>query len=231
VVVSKGCVVGRDTILGAGSVLMPEAKVGERCLLYPQVVVREDCEIGDRVILHPGVVVGSDGFGFAFDHGRYHKVPQVGSVVIGDDVEIGANACIDRATTGTTTIGTGSKIDNLVQIGHNVELGENVIVVAQVGISGSTRVRRGATLAGQAGIVGHIEIGEYAVVGSQAGVTKSVPAHTQVSGYPAQPHATARRIHALTMRLPLLVDRLARLEQRLAALEEERSAHHVRSGG
>jgi len=230
-VIDEGAVVGDDCVLMAGAYVGSGARLGADTWLFPHVVVREACVLGDRVTVHSGTVIGADGFGYVRDGDIYHKVPQVGNVVIGDDVEIGANSCIDRATTGTTTIGSGSKIDNLVQIGHNVELGENVIVVAQVGISGSTRVRRGATLAGQAGIIGHIEIGEYAVVGSQAGVTKSVPAHTQVSGYPAQPHATARRIHALTMRLPLLVDRLARLEQRLAALEEERSAHHVRSGG
>jgi UDP-3-O-[3-hydroxymyristoyl] glucosamine N-acyltransferase len=231
VVVEEGATVGEDCVLMAGAYVGPGARLGRETWLYPHVVVREDCVLGDRVTVHSGTVIGADGFGYVREGEIYHKVPQVGNVVIGDDVEIGANVCVDRATTGTTVVGSGTKIDNQVQVGHNVELGENVIVVAQVGISGSTRVGRGATLAGQAGIGGHLEIGEFAVVGSQAGVTKSVPAHTKVSGYPAQPHATARRIHALTMRLPLLVDRLAQLEQRLAALEEERSAHHVRSGG
>jgi UDP-3-O-[3-hydroxymyristoyl] glucosamine N-acyltransferase len=231
VVIEKGAKIGDDCVVMAGSYVGRRARLGDETWLYPRVVVSEDCVLGARVTIHPGTVIGADGFGYVRDGDVHHKVPQVGTVLIGDDVEIGANACIDRATTGTTVIGAGTKIDNLVQVGHNVEMEENVIVVAQVGISGSTRVRRGATLAGQAGIVGHIEIGEFAVVGSQAGVTKSVPPHTQVSGYPAQPHSVARRIHALTMKLPQLVERLSRLEQRLQALEEERSAHHVRSGG
>jgi UDP-3-O-[3-hydroxymyristoyl] glucosamine N-acyltransferase len=230
VVVESGAEIGDEAVLMANAYVGPGARLGRESWLYPNVVVREECVLGERVVVHPGTVIGADGFGYVKDGGTYHKVPQVGTVVIGDDVEIGANACVDRATTGTTTVGSGTKIDNLVQIAHNVTLGENVIVVAQVGISGSTRVERGATLAGQAGIVGHITIGEGAMVGSQAGVTKSVPPHTQVSGYPAQPHALARRIHALTMRLPQLVERLQDLEKRLRALEEDRSADHIRSG-
>jgi UDP-3-O-[3-hydroxymyristoyl] glucosamine N-acyltransferase len=229
-------VIEEEAVIGDGAVLMANAYVGQgsrlgrETWLYPNVTVREECVLGERVVVHPGTVIGADGFGYVKDAGTYHKVPQVGTVIIGDDVEIGANTCIDRATTGSTVVGSGTKIDNLVQVGHNVFLGEHVIVVAQVGISGSTRVERGATLAGQAGIVGHIVIGEGAVVGSQAGVTKSVPPHTQVSGYPAQPHSLARRIHALTMRLPQLVERLQFIEKRLRALEEEKSADHVRSG-
>jgi UDP-3-O-[3-hydroxymyristoyl] glucosamine N-acyltransferase len=229
VVIDEGAKVGDDCVVMAGSYVGRGARLGKETWLYPNVVVNDDCVLGERVTIHPGTVIGADGFGYVREGEVHHKVPQVGTVLVGDDVEIGANTCVDRATTGTTVIGAGTKIDNLVQVGHNVEMEENVIVVAQVGISGSTRVRRGATLAGQAGIAGHIEIGEFAVVASQAGVTKSVPPNTQVSGYPAQPHSVARRIHALTMKLPRLVERLAQLEQRLQALEEERSDHHVRS--
>src|SRR5262249_15742442 len=174
VVVDEGAVVGDDCVVMAGSYVGRRARLGKETFLYPRVVVSDDCILGERVTIHPGTVIGADGFGYVRDGDVHHKVPQVGTVLIGDDVEIGANACIDRATTGTTVIGAGTKIDNLVQVGHNVEMEDNVIVVAQVGISGSTRIRRGATLAGQAGIAGHIEIGEGSVVASQAGVTKSV---------------------------------------------------------
>jgi len=230
-VIEEGAEVGDGAVVMAGAYVGQNARVGKEAWLYPHVIVREDCVLGERVVVHSGAVIGADGFGYVKDGGTYHKVPQVGNVVIGDDVEIGANTCVDRATTGTTMIGAGTKIDNLVQVGHNVMLGEHVIVVAQTGISGSTRVERGATLAGQSGIGGHIVIGEGAVVGSQAGVTKSVPPHTQVSGYPAQPHGLAKRIHALTMRLPQMVERLQEIERRLRALEEEKSADHIRSGG
>jgi UDP-3-O-[3-hydroxymyristoyl] glucosamine N-acyltransferase len=230
-VVEAGATIGERTVLMAGVYIGHQSVLGADCWLYPNVTVCEECAIGNRVVVHPGAVIGADGFGYVRDSGAYQKVPQVGTVHIADDVEIGANTCIDRATTGVTTIGSGSKIDNLAQIGHNVVLHENVIVVAQVGVSGSTEVGRGATIAGQAGIGGHLQIGEGAVVGAQSGVTKSVPPHTQVSGYPAQPHAVAKRIHALTMRLPQLWERLQRLEERLRALEEERSDEHVRSRG
>ena len=175
-VVFPGVVIGERVSIGPHAVIEEGAAVGDAACswrtyvgtgarlgadwLYPHVVVREECVLGDRVTVHSGTVIGADGFGYVREGEIYHKVPQVGNVVIGDDVEIGANVCIDRATTGTTVVGSGTKIDNLVQIGHNVELGEHVIVVAQVGISGSTRVGRGATAAGQAGIAGHIEIGE-----------------------------------------------------------------------
>jgi UDP-3-O-[3-hydroxymyristoyl] glucosamine N-acyltransferase len=229
-VIEEGAEIADGAVVMAGSYVGQNARLGKESWLYPNVTVREDCVLGERVVVHSGAVIGADGFGYVKDGDVYQKVPQVGNVVIGDDVEIGANTCIDRATTGTTQVGSGTKIDNQVQLGHNVLLGDNVIVVAQVGISGSTRVERGATVAGQAGIAGHIVIGEGAVVGSQAGVTKSVPPHTQVSGYPAQPHALAKRIHALTMRLPQMVERLQQIEKRLRALEEEKSADHVRSG-
>jgi len=160
VVIADEAEIGDRATLLAGSYVGERSKIGEGCLIYPNVSIREDVFIGKRVIIHCGAVVGSDGFGFAKDGDGYQKIPQVGNVVIEDDVEIGANVCIDRSTTGTTHIGRGTKIDNLVQIAHNVVIGQNSIIVAQVGISGSTELGNNVTLAGQAGIVGHIQIGD-----------------------------------------------------------------------
>jgi UDP-3-O-[3-hydroxymyristoyl] glucosamine N-acyltransferase len=198
-----------------------DARIGEDTWLYPRVVVREECEIGSRCLLHPGVVIGADGFGFAFDAGRYHKVPQVGNVVIGDDVEIGANTTVDRATTDSTRIGDGTKIDNLVQIGHNVVIGKHCIIVALVGISGSTELEDYVTLGGQAGLVGHIKIGRGAPVGAQSGVSKSVPPEGVVMGYPAMPQGMFKRLHAFIQRLPLLFQRTKELEHRVGELERQ----------
>ncbi|HKQ58033.1 MAG TPA: UDP-3-O-(3-hydroxymyristoyl)glucosamine N-acyltransferase [Candidatus Eisenbacteria bacterium] len=239
-VVSPEAVLGRDVAVGACCVVEAGAKLGDRVVLmgggyvghgaiigddtwfYPRVVLREDCVVGARCIVHPGAVIGSDGFGFAFDAGRYHKVPQVGNVVIGDDVEIGANTTIDRATTHSTRIGEGTKIDNLVQIGHNVVVGKHCIIVAQVGVSGSTELEDHVTLGGQAGLVGHIKIGKGAMVGAQSGVTKSVPAETVVTGYPAMQHSLWRRLQALFHRLPDLMQRTKDVEERVAELERAR---------
>src|SRR6185436_3942061 len=165
-VIESGAQLGARVVVGAHGYVGPRAEIGDDTSLYPRVTIREECVLGARCILHPGVVVGSDGFGFAFDQGRYHKVPQVGNVVIGDDVEVGANTTIDRATTHSTRIGDGSKIDNLVQIGHNVVIGKHCIVVAQVGISGSTELADYVTIGGQAGLVGHIKLGRGAQVGA-----------------------------------------------------------------
>jgi len=173
------------------------------------------------VIIHSGSVIGSDGFGFATVKGVQKKIPQIGTVVIEDDVEIGANVTIDRARFNKTSIGKGTKIDNLVQIAHNVIIGEHSIVVAQAGISGSTVVGKGVILAGQAGIVGHITIGDGVVVAAQAGVTKSIPANTKVSGYPAKRHESAKRVNACIQRLPHVYKKVKDLEEELAALKEE----------
>jgi UDP-3-O-[3-hydroxymyristoyl] glucosamine N-acyltransferase len=225
--VGAHCVIERNARIGARVVLMPGCYVGaavalgEDTWLYPRVVVREECEIGARCIVHPGVVIGGDGFGFAFDAGRYHKVPQVGNVVVGDDVEIGANTTIDRATTDSTRIGDGTKIDNLVQIGHNVVVGKHCIIVAQVGIAGSTELEDYVTVGGQAGLVGHIRVGTRAMVGAQSGVTKSVPAEGVVSGFPAVPQSVFKRVHAFVQRLPQLFQRTKDLERRVTVLERE----------
>ncbi len=219
VVIEDEADIGNEVVIMAQSYVGERSSVGDNTFIYPRVTIREDVVVGRRVIIHSGTVVGSDGFGFAKDGEVYQKIPQVGTVEISDDVEIGANVAIDRATIGTTFIGRGTKIDNLVQIAHNVVVGENCIIVAQVGISGSTEVGRGVTLAGQVGIVGHIKIGDYAMVGSQAGVTKSVPAKARVSGYPAAPHEVSKRLHASLKRLPQLIRQFREFERRLRVLE------------
>jgi UDP-3-O-[3-hydroxymyristoyl] glucosamine N-acyltransferase len=223
-VVEAGARVGPRSVLMAHCVVGAQGAVGADTRLYPRVVVREECVVGDRCILHPGVVLGADGFGFAFDAGRYHKVPQVGTVVVGDDVEIGANTTIDRATTDATRIGDGTKIDNLVQIGHNVQVGRHCIIVAQVGISGSTRLEDHVVIGGQAGLVGHITVGAGAQIGAQAGVSKSVPAKAVWWGTPAQPLSLFKRLHAMLKRLPLLIEGHKQLEARVERLEKEKEA-------
>jgi UDP-3-O-[3-hydroxymyristoyl] glucosamine N-acyltransferase len=220
------CVVEAGARIGARTVLMPgcfvgvNAGVGDDTILYPHVTVREECVIGSRCILHPGVVIGADGFGFAFDSGRYHKVPQVGNVIVGDDVEIGANTTIDRATTDATRIGDGTKIDNLVQIGHNVVTGKHCIIVSQVGISGSTRLEDYVTIGGQAGIIGHVVLGRGSQIGAQSGVTKSVRENAKVFGTPALALSVFKRLNAYLMRLPTLFDRTKQLEERIERLEQ-----------
>jgi len=219
VTIGAGADIGARSVLHPGCVVGPRVRIGEDVLLYPNVVIREDCVVGDRVIIHAGSVIGSDGFGFVRDGEIYRKLPQVGSVVVEEDVEIGANVTIDRATTGTTRIGAGSKIDNLVQIAHNVQVGRNCILVSQVGISGSTSIGDHAILAGQVGVVGHIEIGAGAMVGAQSGVSKSVKAGERVFGYPARPVLQTKRIEASLRHLPELIQTVRELRRRLEELE------------
>jgi len=222
------CYVGANVRIGDRTTILPlvcvldDASIGADCLLYPHVTVRERCEIGDRVILHAGCVIGADGFGYAKDGEANRKIPQIGVVRIEDDVEIGANTTIDRATTEVTLIKRGAKIDNLVQIAHNVVIGEHSILAAQVGVSGSTLIGKNVTLAGQAGLVGHINIGDNVMVGAQGGVTKSVPANTKVSGYPAREHSCARKIYALWARLPELFRDVKELAKRVEDLEKRK---------
>lgn len=219
VTIGPGASVGARSVLHPGCVLGARARVGADTLLYPNIVIREDCVVGDRVIIHAGTVIGSDGFGFVRDGDVYRKLPQVGNVVVEDDVEIGANVTIDRATTGTTRIGSGSKIDNLVQIAHNVQIGKNCILVSQVGISGSTSVGDHVILAGQVGVVGHIEIGAGAMIGAQSGVSKSVKAGERLFGYPARPVAQTKRIEASLRQLPELIQKVRELRHRVEELE------------
>jgi UDP-3-O-[3-hydroxymyristoyl] glucosamine N-acyltransferase len=224
--VGPGARVGARTILFPGVYLGEGARVGDDCILYPNVVVRERCVVGNRCILQPGVVVGGDGFGFAFDMEgdgsgpRHFKVPQTGIVVLEDDVEVGANACIDRATLGRSVVGRGAKIDNLVQLAHNVEIGPLSLVAAQTGIAGSTKVGMGVVMAGQVGIVGHVTVGDGARLGAQAGVSNSVPAGETYTGYPAGPHREWLREQGALRSLPELVKRVRELEKALRKLQE-----------
>ncbi|MFA5088025.1 MAG: UDP-3-O-(3-hydroxymyristoyl)glucosamine N-acyltransferase [Candidatus Omnitrophota bacterium] len=218
-VVESNARIGDNTIIYSGCFIGQETVIGRDCLFYPNLTIRERISIGDRVIIHSGTVIGSDGFGFVDVNGEKTKIPQVGTVVIEDDVEIGANVTVDRARFDKTFIGHGTKIDNLVQIAHNVIIKENCLIVSQAGISGSTRIERDATLAGQAGIAGHLTIGEGAIVAAQAGVTKSVLPRTIVSGYPAKPHAEAKRTNAHVQRLGQYVQIIYELRDKVQELE------------
>jgi UDP-3-O-[3-hydroxymyristoyl] glucosamine N-acyltransferase len=220
VVIERGAVVGARTAVYAGCYIGAKVRLGEEVLLYPNVTIREDCVLGDRVIVHSGTVIGSDGFGFVLDGEVYRKLPQVGNVEIEQDVEIGANVTIDRATTGSTRIGAGSKIDNLVQIAHNVQIGKSCIIVAQVGISGSAQLGDRVVLAGQVGVVGHIEIGDGVTVGAKSGVSKSVKAGERIFGCPvASPLRQAKRIEASIRTLPELIQTVRALKRRVQELE------------
>lgn len=213
-----------NTILYAGVYVGHYTKIGRDCIIHPYAVIRERVVIGSRVIIHCGTVIGSDGFGFSTVQGVHHRIPQIGTVIIEDDVEIGSNVTIDRARFDKTLIKKGTKIDNLVQIAHNVVIGENSIIVAQSGISGSTTIGKNVTLAGQAGVIGHITVGDNVVVAAQAGVTKSIPPNTCVSGYPAKPHALAKRINAFIQNLPDLFKRMKELEKEIEQLKVKNGA-------
>ncbi|HOX53915.1 MAG: UDP-3-O-(3-hydroxymyristoyl)glucosamine N-acyltransferase [Candidatus Omnitrophica bacterium] len=212
--------VGNNTIIYGGCYLASGVSVGNDCLIYPNVSIRERVKIGNRVIINNGTVIGSDGFGYVTIEGRHQRIPQVGTVVVEDDVEIGANVAIDRARFDKTIIGKGTKIDNLVHIAHNVVIGENSLIIAQTGISGSSTIGKNVILAGQSGVVGHIDIGDNVVVGAQSGVTKSVPANTTVSGYPAKPHDIAKRVNACIQRLPQLFKTISSLQKKIEELEQ-----------
>jgi UDP-3-O-[3-hydroxymyristoyl] glucosamine N-acyltransferase len=218
-VVEAGATIGARSIVQAGCYVGAGVRIGEDVLLYPNVTVRDRCEIGNRVIVHSGTVIGSDGFGFVRDGEIHRKLPQVGNVVIEDDVELGACVTIDRATTGTTRVGSGTKIDNLVQIAHNVQIGRNCIIVAQVGISGSTVLGDHVVLAGQVGVVGHIEIGAGAIIGAKSGVSNSVKPGEKLFGYTARPVAQAKRIEASLNYLPELIQTVRKLKRRVDELE------------
>jgi len=226
--VGPGARIGARTTVHAGAGALHFARVGEDCVLWPGAVVRERCVVGNRVILQPNAVVGSDGFGFAFDlegdgSGPMHrKVPQAGIVRIEDDVEVGACTCIDRATLGETVIGRGTKIDNLVQVAHNVRVGPLTLLVAQCGISGSTELGQGVILAGQVGVVGHLKLGDGARVGAQSGVSRDLADGETVSGSPAIAHRDWLRMSAALPRVPELIRQVRRLAQRVEELEKER---------
>lgn len=215
------CVVEAGAKIGAGTQLVSsvhigrDVSIGEGCLFHPGVRILRNCTLGNRVILHAGAVIGADGFGFAESETGARKIQHIGSVEIGDEVEIGANTTVDRGMLGPTRIGRGTKIDNLVQIAHNVQIGMYCFVAGQTGVSGSTRIGNGVILAGQVGVVGHIELGDKVMVGAQSGVAKSVKPGTVVFGSPAREMMQAKRIEASIGRLPDLVRRLAKLEKKI----------------
>ncbi len=219
VVIEDGAEIGDNVIIYPQVYIGRKSTLGDETLIYPRVTIREKISIGKRCIIHSGTVIGSDGFGFAPVKGTHHKVPQIGTVIIEDDVEIGANVAIDRATIGKTQIGRGTKIDNLVQIAHNVTIGKNSIIVAQAGLSGSSTIGDGVTIAGQAGVTGHITVGDNATVAARAGVTKSVPPDSCVSGFPAQPHDKEKRLKVSLHRVPETNKKVKELEQRIKYLE------------
>jgi len=216
--VDAGVVIGDGCMIASGAYIGRDVKIGNECLIGYSVVIRRDVEIGNRVVIGDGTVVGFDGFGYAPDESGYQKIPQVGTVVIEDDVEIGANCCIDRATIGVTRIGRGSKLDNLIQIAHGVQIGENTVIAAQTGISGSTRIGSNVMMGGQVGIVGHIDIGDGMIIGAQAGVSKSYDIKGMISGYPARPHHEALKRDASIGQVPKLIQRLKELEERMEDL-------------
>ena len=212
VVIEAGVRIDARCVIEAQCFIGQKSTLGEDCHLHPNVTVRERCRIGNRVVLHCGVVVGADGFGYEFCDGRQQKIPQTGTVQIDDDVEIGANSAIDRARFGRTWIQRGTKIDNLVQIGHNVTIGEHCILCAQVGISGSTRIGNYVTLAGKVGLSGHIEIGDRVMIGAMSGLAKNVPPKTIMFGAPAQPIREYKENYALLKNIRKLYNRVKALE-------------------
>lgn len=227
--VAPDAAVGAFTVVEAGAVVSAGARIGPLCfigenvrigkdaLIHPRVVVREDCVIGDRVVIQPGAVVGGDGYGFSTDKktGRHRKIPQLGNVVIGDDVEIGSNVTIDRATVGSTVVGEGTKIDNLVMLAHNVKTGRDCLIVSQVGVSGSTVIGDRVILAGQAGLIGHLKIGDGAIVLAQTGVMGDVEKGAMIFGSPSRPHREAMKLQALCSKLPELFDAVKDIKKKL----------------
>ena len=220
VVIGDNVTLGNRVVVHPNVVIGDNVSMGDDVLIYPNVTILERCIIGNRVTIHAGTVIGSDGFGFSPEGRKYYKIPHTGIVQIDDDVEIGAGNTIDRATFGKTRICRGVKTDNLVQIAHNVTVGENTILVAQVGISGSVTIGKNAILAGQAGIAGHLNVGDNAIVGPKAGVAKSVPEGQVVSGAAAMPHKLWLRVQNVLPKLPEFIKKVSKIEKRLNKIEE-----------
>jgi UDP-3-O-[3-hydroxymyristoyl] glucosamine N-acyltransferase len=216
--ISDGVSIGEGTTIYPLVFIGENSSIGEKCVIYPNVTLRENVKIGKGAIIHSGSVIGSDGFGYVFEKGRHHKIPQVGGVIIEDDVEIGSNVSIDRATTGNTIIGRGTKIDNLVQIAHNVKIGKNSLIIAQVGIGGSTEIGDFVTLAGQVGIVDHVKINSETIIGAQAGILGNVEKGIY-SGSPAMPHRDWLKAQAIFAKLPELYKKIKELEEKIKVLE------------
>ncbi len=222
--VEAGAAIGEGSVLYPGVFVGEGSVIGAGCIIYPNVVIREGVKIGDRVIIHGGTVIGGDGFGYATEAGKHYKIPQIGGVVIEDDVEIGSNTAVDRGALGDTVIRKGTKVDNLVQVAHNVVIGEGSLIVAQAGISGSTELGRGVVLAGQVGLVGHIKLGDGVMVGAKSGVSNDLSTGAY-SGIPAIPHRDWLRVHAVLPKLPELKKTIKELSKRLEALENEKGAN------
>jgi UDP-3-O-[3-hydroxymyristoyl] glucosamine N-acyltransferase len=220
VTIGRRATIGDRVTLLAGTAVGDDVMIGDDALVHPNVTIRDGCSLGARVILQSGVVIGGDGYGFATRNGRHEKIPQVGRVVIEDDVELGANVCVDRAALGATVIKRGTKVDNLVHIAHNVVVGEDSLLVAQVGISGSTVLGRNVVLAGQVGVIGHLTIGDRVMVGAQSGVIADVEAGHVVSGTYAMPHPTWLRVQAVLPTLPEMRRTMKHLQARIEELEQ-----------
>lgn len=214
-VIEDGAVIGDNTVVFPQVYIGKNVQIGKDCCIYPQVVIREDCVLKDHVILQPGAKIGGDGFGFAFHEGRHQKIPQIGNVIIESDVEIQANSCIDRAKISSTVIGANTKIDNLVQIAHNVKVGQSTIMCAQVGVAGTTTIGNGVIAAGQVGIVGHLNIGDGVQMGAQSGVINSIPAGQSYFGYPAGPMKETLKKLAIENKLPELYKDLKAIKKKL----------------
>lgn len=219
VVIEDDVEIGDGTAIYAGSFIGHGSRLGEGCLLHAHAVIKDRCILGDRVIIHSGAMIGTDGFGYEFSNGRHLKIDQVGIVQLDDDVEVGSCATIDRARFGRTWIGEGSKIDNLVQIAHNVITGKHCLIVSQVGISGSTRLGDYVTMAGQVGVAGHLKIGDKITVMAKSGITKDLTESGVYTGYPAKPLMEGRRALTYPGRVPEILDRLKAMEKRVLELE------------
>lgn len=217
--------IGNNSKIYPGVYLGNNVVVGDNCVIHPGVRIYHDCKLGNKVTIHSGTVIGSDGFGFAPQaDGSFQKVPQIGNVVIEDEVEVGANATIDRATIGSTLVRKGAKLDNLIQIAHNVEVGYSTVIAAQAGVSGSTKIGNGVMIGGQAGIVGHIQLGDGAKVNAQSGVSKSIEAGKAVTGSPAYDYTSALRSQAVSRKLPDLEKRVKELEALVKQLLAEKAS-------
>jgi len=219
VVISKGVEIGDNSIVSPGVFIGPEVKIGSNTLVHPNVVIENDSIIGSGVIINAGTIIGSDGYGFVTDEKGHQKIPQLGRVIIEDDVEIGANVTIDRGTSGPTVIGRGTKTDNLIQIGHNVEVGPECLLVAQVGIAGSSKLGRRVILAGKTGVAGHLKIGDNAIIAAASIVTKDTPSGVFYSGNPAHDHRQELREQPARRKLPELLKKIKELEKRIEELE------------
>ncbi len=214
-VICEGAEIGDRAVIQGNNYIGRHAKIGEDVLLMPNVVVMDYCEVGKRCRIQPGAVIGSDGYGYEFVNGKHERVPQVGRVVLEDDVDVGANTCIDRARFDKTVVGAGTKIDNLVQIAHNVQIGKGALLVSQVGISGSTKIGNYCVLGGQVGVAGHLSIGDGSMIGGQSGINGDIPPKSYMRGTPPRPYMQAHKIDVLVGHIQDFFDRLKEVEKRL----------------